>query len=212
MREFLRETCFCDHSHPLIRSIAEEIFEGAGDEVEIAIRAFEWVRDQVLYRFDYWAVKASETARKRQGMCANKANLQVALLRAAGVPAGYHLMRIRKEVLKPVAEPTLYRLTRPVTLHVFCSVFLNGRWVSADATVDGRLYRAAYAGRPGWSYVKWDGSFDYEIDRSFVVEDLGIHADIDELLATPPRFLNDELLRRANLHIEQLLSGVGISL
>lgn len=209
MRKFLSETRFCDHSHPLIRSIAEEIFEGAADDVEVAVRAFEWVRDRVLYRFDYWAVRASETARKRRGMCANKANLQVALLRAAGVPAGYHLMRIRKEVLKPVAEPTLYSLTRPVTLHVFCSVFLNGRWISADATVDGQLYKAAYADRPGWSYGRWDGNFDYEIDRSFVVEDLGIRADIDDLLATPPRFLDDELLFRANLYIEELLRRAG---
>ena len=207
MITYLSETKFCDYRHPCIRRLADELFTEIKDDRGRAVAVFNWVRDEICYRFDYWAVKASQTAQKRYGMCANKANLQIALLRHLGIPAGYHVLRIKKEVLRPITEPEIFDLTRPITTHVFCAVWLDGRWISADSTVDGKLFEAAYRDYPGWRYVDWDGSFDYEIDRSFVVEDLGISPNIDRYLEIPPRFLNDELLRRANRYIEELIAS-----
>ncbi|HID54905.1 TPA: transglutaminase family protein [Candidatus Poribacteria bacterium] len=207
MERYLAETKFCDYRHPNIRRLADELFAKIEGDRGRAIAIFNWVRDEVPYRFDYWAVMASQTAQKRYGMCANKANLQIALLRYLGIPAGYHLLRIRKEVLRPVSEPRIYELTRPITTHVFCAVWLDGRWISADSTVDGELFEAAYKDQAGWRYTDWDGNFDYEIDRSFVVEDLGISPNIDRYLEMPPRFLEDDLLERANRYIEGLISS-----
>jgi hypothetical protein len=206
IEKYLVETKFCDHHHPSIRRLADELFTEIEGDRERAIAIFNWVRDEVRYRFDYWAVRASQTARKRYGMCANKANLQIALLRCLGVPAGYHVLKIRKEVLKPVTEPRIYELTRPITTHVFCAVWLDGRWVSADATVDREIFLTAYRGHPGWRYTEWDGRFDYGIDPSFVVEDLGVSPNIDRYLEIPPRFLDEELLERANCYIENMIS------
>ena len=207
MEEYLIETKFCDYHHPSIRRLADELFMEIEGDRGRAITVFNWVRDEVTYRFDYWAVRASQTARKRYGMCANKANLQIALLRYLGIPAGYHVLKIRKEVLKPVTEPRIYELTRSITTHVFCAVWLDGRWISADSTVDKELFEAVYKDHPGWRYMNWDGGSDYEIDRSFVVDDLGISPNIDRYLEIPPRFLNDDLLERANRYIERLIAS-----
>ncbi len=207
--EFLTGTKYCDIENGDIKRKTKQILSSQeSSDLDSAVRIFNWVRDQVKYAFDFWNVKASETMRKMSGMCANKANLQVAMLRAVGIPAGYGIFRIRKEALRTVANEEIYNKSSDVIIHVYCRVQLNGRWISADATVDRELHEAAYLKVPDWEYLNWDGRNHFRMPSSFVVEDLGLRANIDEYMDIPPRFLNEEIVGRANAHIERLRENV----
>jgi transglutaminase-like putative cysteine protease len=203
--EFLTGTKYCDVENVDIKRKAKQVLSSREcSDVDSAVRIFNWVRDEVKYAFGFWNVKASETMRKMSGMCANKANLQVAMLRAVGIPAGYGILRIRKEALRTVANEEIYGKSSDVIIHVYCRVQLNGRWISADSTVDRELYEAAYLKVPDWEYLSWDGRNNFQMSSSYVVEDLGLRANIDEYMDMPPRFLNEEIVGRANVHIERL--------
>ena len=104
-REFLIGTKYCDVENVQIKRQTKQLLSSCdGDDVYSAVRIFDWVRDEVKYSFGYWNVKASETMRKMSGMCANKANLQIAMLRTAGIPAGYKVLRIRKEAITDIEQ------------------------------------------------------------------------------------------------------------
>jgi hypothetical protein len=101
---------------------------------------FEWVRDAVEYRLGLYRHTASETLAQRWGSCSNKANLLVALLRALGVPAGFHLLEVKtREYFGPLAPPAFFPFVSHRSLHVFCAAQLEGRWVRCDPTDDSRL-------------------------------------------------------------------------
>ncbi len=91
----LAVSAYCDHDHGAIRARVADLARHVGDagDVGLAVGAFEFVRDEVLYAFGPWGVRASKTLESRQGTCTNKANLLIALLRAAGIPAAYGVMR-----------------------------------------------------------------------------------------------------------------------
>jgi transglutaminase-like putative cysteine protease len=208
-REFLTGTKYCDTENAEIQRRTAHLLSPSGKprdggDVHSAVRIFDWVRDEVKYSFDFWNVKASETMRKMSGMCANKANLQIAMLRAAGIPAGYGLLRIRKEAIRTIANDEIYSKSSDVIIHVYCRVLLNGQWISADATVDRELYEAAYLKVPDWEYLSWDGQSHFRIPSSYIVEDMGLRSNIDEYMDMPPRFLTDDIIKRANDHVNRL--------
>ncbi|HOK80972.1 MAG TPA: transglutaminase family protein [bacterium] len=201
--EYLKETRYCDIHSQEIDDFYRAI--GSRDTNEIANLIFNFVRDSVKYRFDYPWVKASETLRKKTGNCFNKANLQIALLRRAGIPAGYGVYLVHKEILKPILPPDIYLLVNQPTVHVFAKLFIHNRWVNLDATVDFELFQCFYNNSSIWSHTHWDGLSDISLDKSFVVEDQGVYANIDLYLSQPPKFWTDNLIQKANCFIEQTI-------
>jgi transglutaminase-like putative cysteine protease len=205
LQKFLLGTKYCDTDNAIIRLIARELsLPRKGDDVYSAVQIFNWVRDEVKYNFDYWNVKASDTLMKMSGMCANKANLQIAMLRSIGIPAGYMVLRIKKDALKVIAINEIFDKSLDVIIHVYCCVMLNGEWVGADATVDRELYESAYAGVPDWDYVEWDGYNHIHISDNFITYASGPYTNLDEYMDMPHRFLNEGIMERANSHIERL--------
>jgi len=172
------------------------------DETARAVAIFSFVREEIAYRFDYPSVTASETLAKKRGNCFNKANLQIAILRACGIPAGYGVCTISREVFRPVVSDEIYLQIADPTVHVYAVCHLRDRWVAADATVDRAFYDAHYRGLEGWSHPVWDGTHDLKLDRRFVREEQGLYANIDLYLQNPPRFWTDALLHAANERIE----------
>jgi len=85
----------CDADHPAIGDLAGRL--SAGTDAETAYRVWEFVR-VLAYRFGGWHLAASATLALGSGMCTTKANLQVALMRAAGLRAGF------TEVVMPAAS------------------------------------------------------------------------------------------------------------
>jgi len=209
IEDFLKGTKYCDKDNPLIQFVAKElVLPCRGNIICSAIQIFNFVRNEIKYSFDYWNVKASETLEKLSGMCANKANLQIALLRAIGIPAGYMVLRIKKEALKAIATDEIYEKSSNMIIHVYCCVLLNGEWVGADATVDRELYEAAYVDMPDWDYLEWNGLTHLHISDNYITDVSGPFSNIDEYMDMPHRFLNDDIANRANEYIEELRSKV----
>lgn len=207
--EYLTPTKYCDSLAFPIRRMAYGIGRRHAGETAQAVAVFAFVRDEIAYRFDYPSAKASETLAKKQGNCFNKANLQIALLRACGIPAAYGVCTIKREVFRPVVADEIYEQIAEPTVHVYAACRLDERWLAADATVDRAFHEAHYRGVEGWSRRNWDGTSDLKLDPRFVVEEQGLYANIDLYLQTPPRFWTDELLRAANERIEESIRRAG---
>jgi len=118
---FLLATQYCDADHPSVVQLARELIPKGCGALEAACRVRNWVRANILYLLDSKNRLASATLASREGMCTNKANLQIALLRAAGIPAGYILCHISKEAFGRDLVPELMEKISDPTLHCFCA-------------------------------------------------------------------------------------------
>ena len=202
---FLAATGFCDSRHPEIRAAAGTLAAFAPTPRRVAVALFEWVRDEIPYFLGPWGVTASHTLRIREGTCTTKSNLLVALLRAAGIPAGYGVLRVDAQRYWGTIGPAfLTRHANASSTHVHAAAFLNGRWVRCDPSSDREI-----AGKTAHFCVQnrlmhWDGT----ADRTDLFDPRHVHAqnpnvlaDIDELLAKPPRRSTPEAFGCANRYI-----------
>jgi hypothetical protein len=201
--EALAATPFCDHHDPAIRTVVDDARDLAGgaDEMAVATALFEFVRDEVRYAFGPWGVQASVTLAQRKGTCTNKANLLVALLRAADIPAAYGVMRVNAREYFGVLGPRfLTRRASAESVHVYAAALLDGRWVKCDASTDRELSQRTAHFCEQTRLVEWNGredSLDF-LDERHVYADLGLFANIDELLRRPARQSTASLLAMGN--------------
>ena len=93
------------------------------------------------YRFGAWQEKASHTLARGVGMCTTKSNLQVALMRAAGLEAGFVEIPMSTSVLGKLMPTGWLALQRPTVKHYFAAVNLNGVWHGVDSSYDVASYR-----------------------------------------------------------------------
>lgn len=128
-------------NHPEIVQTAEMIARGPTDPREKAVRIFYWVRDRIAYCIE-GDRPALDVLREGRGVCVTKALLHVALLRAAGVPARLGHVDYRSEVLRQMF-PDAYMDRQPdvYPLHTFAEVYLDGQWITCDATADREFAR-----------------------------------------------------------------------
>ncbi|MCM8822511.1 MAG: transglutaminase family protein [Candidatus Omnitrophica bacterium] len=199
--EFLKPTKYCDIDSEEIKDYVKKL--GCKTDIEIASAIFAFVRDGIKYRFDYPSTLASKTMEKKSGTCFNKANLQIALLRKAKIPAGYGVYLVRKEILKPILPQDIFSMVKDPTVHVFAKVFVSGKWIGLDATVDIELFRCFYQNSGVWTHDEWNGKTDICLRGNLVLEDQGLYASIDLYLSQPPKFWTDSLIERANAFIEE---------
>jgi uncharacterized membrane protein YdfJ with MMPL/SSD domain len=205
--ECLAATRFCDHESPAVQGCAQELLEahGRSGETSVAVAAFELVRDRVQYAFGPWGVTASQTLARQAGTCTNKANLLVALLRAAGIPAAYDVMRVdARRYFGAIGPSFLTRYASPESLHIYCAARLGGRWVRCDPSTDRDLARRTEGFCQQTQLIQWDGasdSLDF-LDPRHVFADLGLYADIDEMIARPARSATPGRLALANDYLE----------
>lgn len=121
----------CDQDHPAIRSLASSL---RGETPAASARAIFHTIQQMPYRFGLWQETASRTLARGSGMCTTKANLQVALLRALDIEAGFVEVPLDIGVLG-VLMPEAWRVfMRSQVKHYFAAVRLGGRWHPADAS------------------------------------------------------------------------------
>lgn len=203
--DYLQPTDFCDFHHPMIGRYLQKIINSASSDREKAIAIFHFVREKIRYRFNYPGTPASVTLTGGSGNCFNKANLQIAFLRRAGIPSAYGVCLIHREVFQPLLPEDIYHLVNEPTVHVYACCWLDEHWVAADATIDRHLYETFYRGQPGWDYTDWDGRTDYLLPARYLIAHQGFYASIDLYLLNPPRFWTDQLLTRANNFLEDCL-------
>jgi transglutaminase-like putative cysteine protease len=187
---YLRATKLCNFDHPAIRGKIKAFVQGADTPKDTALRIFYFVRDAIPFdaTLDIWE-KASETLGKRVNDYCNKVNLQVALLRAAGIPARCHLVQVRKEVLEAFIPRFIYdRLPSPVG-HFWCECHLDEVWIACETLFDEPLYlgmlRAGLVTREQIPTIDWDGDGDLILFQSWIVSDEGTYASFDDILTGP---------------------------
>lgn len=133
---------FCDHEDPTVRALAASLTREDAARTATAIWAHVM---HMPYRFGIWWQRASSTLAQGWGMCTTKANLQVSLMRAAGLEAGFVEVTGDASLILPVV-PVPWRATlRPQIRHIFAAVRLDGRWHAADASFT-RPVLGAFAG------------------------------------------------------------------
>jgi hypothetical protein len=165
---FLAASKTCDADHPAIEAAALSLARSGDSERDKAIAVFHFVRDEILFQFSRFSDRASDTLTSKRGHCYQKANLQIALLRCLGVPAGFITRRIDPEVLRPfLSDEAMKMIVEPVG-HANAAVFLSGRWVSADATFDDPLLD--FALDEHWQMQdRWDGLRDVKLPRHLLI-------------------------------------------
>ena len=181
---YLQATPCIESEHPLIREKAEEITRGLSNEVEKAVKLFNYVRDKCHYNMyattgDIEAYRASAILAKGQGWCVQKAVLLAALCRAVGIPCGLLLVTIRNHKSPPEALELMQ--TNVFFPHMYNCIFLNGKWLKAAPTFDREICE-----RTGVPVVNFDGLTDAILPgedlqgKPYIeyLEDYGVYPDL----------------------------------
>jgi len=204
MRKFLEPTALVDSRHPLITRLAARFAAAAGSARELAKAIFNFVREQVTYELRPSNLPASRVLAERAGQCFNKAILQVAIARAAALPAGFVPSLIRREVYRPIVTANFYEKISPETWHCAGAFLLDGRWVEADATLD-RATLVLYAGHlHAFKPNPWDGARPFALPERVVVEKLPVRASIDDVARLQPRGVTRREMTAQNRRIRRL--------
>ena len=105
-----------------VSALAKSLSTGCITNLQKATKIYNWVRDNISYAF-YYNTKygANGTLKNRLGNCCDTANLLVALARDAGIKARY-------------VHGTCKFSSGNWYGHVWAQVYVNGKWVNADAT------------------------------------------------------------------------------
>jgi hypothetical protein len=142
LEDFLKPSELCDSDNPQVKSTAEKITKNALKPKDAAIEIFYFVRDKIPLAFVNPNKTASETLRIGKGSCFTKATLQLALLRSIGIPARFRILKFRGndpdewEGIVPNIAVSMIPEQFP---HYLVEVYIEGRWIMADATFDKAL-------------------------------------------------------------------------
>ncbi|MCS7139789.1 MAG: transglutaminase family protein [Candidatus Nezhaarchaeota archaeon] len=150
------------------------------------LKAADAIKSVYFFVRDYikWTIEGVKPAIKvlesKKGACFNKASLQIALLRAASIPARYRLEEVRSDVLKPYLPADIYKLLAETIIHVLAEVYVNGMWMGCDATLDFQL-----------SHPQWKRDWELGLDLSCIpsiyrLRILGTYPDLPVNLLLKP--------------------------
>lgn len=182
--EYLAATRLCDHDNSWIKQKAEEIIDGVSSSSEKALRVFLYVRDNIRFGLAYSRSRASKTLKRGYGECGNKTNAQVALLRAAGVPARFRWAQARTEILRHLIPDFVYKHMPPVASHFWGECCLNGNWISCDLLLDKPLYEGmlerGLITANQVPTVDWDGKTNLVLLEEWLTEDRGHVPSFDD--------------------------------
>lgn len=191
MDAYLSSTAYCDSHHPQVDKLLSFLARGLQTDRDIAVAAFNWVRDNIKYTVGKNSSLASQTLDSGEGSCSNKANLYVALLRAAGIPAAFRVFRVKtREYFGPLNSHRFSRFMSESSVHVFSSVFLDGRWLAADASDDKALSESSYHLNPPCKLVEFNGYEDAYLNldpETITHADAQLFANIDGILGKASR-------------------------
>lgn len=203
----LAPTELVDCDHAAIRNKAAELCQGLATPVDKARALFTFVRDEIVYDFAPMLTcradwKASHTLALGNGFCQQKAVLLAALARAAGIPALICFQHIRDYML--TGRFTEFLGDNSLSYHGLSALYLDGRWLRMDATLDRALCE-----RRRYVLVEFTPQADALLpatDRDGnphfdILEDLGCFGDV-------PHYVSDALLDFARLRGREWLALV----
>jgi hypothetical protein len=124
----------------------KELIKDATNDEEKAEAIFYFMRDSVKFDWVYpQEISAEEVLKNRKGVCMQKTNLFVAMAREAGLKARFHFMYVEKTALQDFLPDFAYKKWVSPFPHTFPELFLNGQWVSMEATIDKELHEICIA-------------------------------------------------------------------
>jgi len=203
MSKYLQATRLVDLDAPAVRETAARLIQGAATPREAAIRVYDFCRDEIKFGYNRRDdIPASEVLRDSYGQCNTKSVLLVSLLRAADIPARFHLAQVDKAVQWGVMPPLAYRFAPDKVTHTWVEVHLNDRWIVLEGVIMDRPYFLAArqllleSGRSmGYAIglppevltncangccIDWDGAGDVISQMTAVVADFGPVTDPEE--------------------------------
>lgn len=171
LQQYLKPTEFCEPDHPEIQKVTAGVIKGTKTPKEAAMKIHLFVRDEITWQLER-PKPSIEVLRSKLGICGNKSNLQVAMLRAAKIPARYRfetwlpqlifvfipepLWEQTYEVYEMMSENPVSDLVPTQFTHGLAEVYLDHRWIGCDATFDKPLQPSAFM-------FNWDGEHDLTI-------------------------------------------------
>jgi len=205
---FLKPTALCDSRRPLIARTAKQLAVGCRSTPELAVAIYHFVREEIVYEFRRSDLTASQVLADGVGQCFNKANLQVALARAAGLQAGFALFEIDREVYRPVVTESFYARISPRTWHCAGAFWLDGRWLTADATLDPLTLLLCLGERNQPTPRRWDGRRSVKLPEKFIRREWPTRASIDDVAPIPPRGVSRQAQAAQNRRIRRLRAAL----
>lgn len=199
-KQFLKSSAFCDCDNAEVNSAAKELTKGTKNDRETAVRIFYFVREELKFAYPSLG-KASDTLRRGYGTCSSKANVQVALLRSIGIPARFRLQLTEARLLfeDKVPPPFIDEEFSGEVTHYLAEVYVDGKWLMADATFDKELdpKRAR----------DWNGKEHVTIlEEKEVFKELGTKVNIDQVLESRERAW--EKMTKQEKEITRLGNGI----
>jgi CRP-like cAMP-binding protein len=186
------EAEYCDHHHPRVAALAQQLRRATPFETACAIWSHVW---SMPYRFGSWQWSASDTLGRGHGMCTTKAVLQVALMRAAGIEGGYVKATLDGALVRACMAPVYHpRFERATFKHYYAAARLSGRWIPLDASFSrGSLALIAETEPSVKPYVTWNaldhgyahGSATLRGTDPFAIE---VHPDLADVMCKTPTY------------------------
>lgn len=122
LSEYLKSDAIVETAHPGVRELAVKLRAESENDEDFAARAFNWVRDNIDHSVDVGdprvTITSGEVLTQRVGLCFAKTHLLVAIMRAAGIPAGFCYQRLRHN--------------GSFALHGLMAVYLHDAWHRQD--------------------------------------------------------------------------------
>ena len=128
-------------SEETIKSVVARLVKDAKTDNQKMERIYYFVRDEIKFGWVYpQEIPPEKVLKKRKGVCMQKTNLLAAMAREAGLKARFHFMYVRKTALEDFLPDFAYKKWSDPFPHTFPEVYLNGKWVSMEATFDKELH------------------------------------------------------------------------
>ncbi len=187
LTEYIEPTEFCDCRNDVIIKKSNELIGQTSIPKDAAIKIFNFVRDEIPFEAYRADERASDTLQRGTGFCVTKSNLQIALLRAIGIPARYHHVHLRKEILSGVIPAASLDLIPEgvITYHPWCECYLNNNWVSCEALYPKKLVselrQGGFITKEQIPTIDWDGETDLILCTHWIVKDLGVTQNMDNV-------------------------------
>ena len=164
--EYLEATTNAEVNNPRIVALAKEITKGckSDDYYNKAKLIYKWVQVNIDYTLDA-NISAVEILSQKgsngnyKAYCVGFSNVMAALCRAVDVPVRYHAIFFFEEEYYPFQGHEG---------HVYTQVYVDGKWLFADAATVGFIAPLNYHGyleemptQPGGSYYTYTNDWNY---------------------------------------------------
>jgi len=139
IEDYLKPTATVDSDNELVRERSQALTEGVSDTAGKARNLFYWVRDEIRYNalvpleiFENY--RASDTLKRGEGFCVEKAAVLAALARAVGIPARLHFADIRNHLVSARVFEVMG--TNLFSYHGYTELYIGRTWVKATPAFD----------------------------------------------------------------------------